>query len=170
MIVLGCDPGTTSSALVSWDGARIWTAHTSPNDDILALLQEPSCFGGERGEKRILVIEEFESYGMAVGREVFQTIFWSGRFAQAFGRFAQMPRRLVKQHLCHTARATDSNIRQALIDRFGGQEAAIGKKKTPGPLYALKGHTWAAFAVAVTYFDQQANQPEQLRPGTTAEF
>jgi len=101
---------------------------------------------------------------MAVGAEVFETVFWSGRFAQAWSRrFERMPRREIKQHLCHSARATDANIRQALIDRFGGTEKAIGKKKTPGPLYLLKGHLWAAFAVAITWWDLHANEPEAIR-------
>ena len=63
-------------------------------------------------------------------------------------------RKDVKLHLCGSPRAKDSNIRQALIDRFGpGKEKAIGLKKTPGPLYGVKSHVWAALAVAVTHLD-----------------
>jgi len=42
-------------------------------------------------------------------------------------------------------RAKDANIRQALLDLIGPQ----GTKKTPGPTYGIKSHTWAALAVAV---------------------
>ncbi|MBV8782506.1 MAG: hypothetical protein JO353_14005, partial [Phycisphaerae bacterium] len=53
-------------------------------------------------------------------------------------------------------RAKDGNIRQALIDRFGPtKERAIGKKKSPGPLYGMSGDCWSALAVAVTYADQR---------------
>jgi hypothetical protein len=64
-------------------------------------------------------------------------------------------RKDVKQHLCGTVRATDADVRDALIHRFGpGKEKAVGKKKTPGPLYGVKGHGWAALAVAVTLADK----------------
>lgn len=65
-------------------------------------------------------------------------------------------RRDIKLHLCNSVRAKDANIRQALIDRYGGKEKAIGKKKSPGPLYGIKSHMWAALALAVTYHDQYA--------------
>ena len=89
---------------------------------------------------------------MPVGREVFDTVFWSGRFAQAWGAsFALLPRREVKLHLCHSAKATDATIRQALLDQFGGKERAIGTKKTPGPLYGIHKDLWSCLALAVTY-------------------
>lgn len=124
------------------------------------------------GQRRVLVIEQVESFGMAVGREVFETVFWTGRFAQVWvpSLFDRMPRRLVKQHICHTTRATDANIRQALIDRFGPSvEKAIGKRKAPGPLFGIKSHEWAALAVAVTWFDQHGHE-DPVRPGVNAEF
>jgi hypothetical protein len=169
VIVIGCDPGTERSAFVAWDGSSIHFANICANQDALDLLDQRGVL---RVMASILVLEKVESYGMAVGETTFQTVFWSGRFAQAWSprRFEQMGRRIVKQHLCYSARATDANIRQALIDRFGGKDKAIGKKATPGILYPLKGHTWAAFAVAITWHDQQANLPEQVRPGVRAEF
>jgi hypothetical protein len=58
---------------------------------------------------------------MPVGAEVFETIYWSGRFAEAYGveHDARITRIDVKMHLCHSPRAKDGNVRQALIDRFG---------------------------------------------------
>ena len=56
-------------------------------------------------------------------------------------------------HFCNSVQAKDGNIRQALIDRFGGKEGAIGKKKTPGPLYGVHAHEWPALAVAVMASD-----------------
>ena len=58
----------------------------------------------------------------------------------------------VKLHICGTARAKDSNVRQALMDRYGStRELAIGKKKTPGPLYGFSADMWSALAIALTY-------------------
>ena len=89
------------------------------------------------------------SYGMAVGREVFETCVWIGRFKQAF-RAPEMVRLVyrkdVKMHICGTPRAKDANIRQALIDILGPQ----GSKKAPGPTYGVASHAWAALGVAVT--------------------
>ena len=56
----------------------------------------------------------------------------------------------VKMNLCHSAKANDADIRQALIDRFGpGKQKAIGLKGSPGPLYGVSKHCWAALALAV---------------------
>ena len=167
MIAWGVDPGTEQSASVIFDGVSICSHFTLPNHELLrqVRLKSPTA--------DVLVLEKVESFGMAVGMEVFRTVFFSGMCAEAWfpSQVAEMPRRIVKQHLCHTARATDANIRQALMDRFGGM-LSIGVKKTPGPLYGLKGHEWAAFAVAITYFDQHGHEPigETIRPNVRGEF
>lgn len=147
--IIGLDPGTERSAAVVLEGDEILSHIIGENEAILDWLVD-------RIYPAILVIEEFESYGMAVGREVFRTVRWSGRFEQAWrwpSLVTFMPRRDVKQHLCHSARATDSNIRQALLDRFGGSKA-MGTKKAPGPLFGIRSHLWAALALALTYQDK----------------
>ena len=55
-------------------------------------------------------------------------------------------------------KATDSNIRVALIDMFPrtgqntkGEPCAKGCKKHPGPLYGVSKDVWAALGVAITY-------------------
>jgi hypothetical protein len=168
LIVIGCDPGPEKSALVCFDGEIVTDAMFGENASIEMWL------GGlvDGGVRSVLVIEKVESFGMAVGAEVFETVFHSGRFAKAFEprQVERLPRRVIKQHLCHTARATDANIRQAILDQFGGADKAIGRKKTPGPLYELKGHMWSAFAVALTWYDQWGHLPEQIRPGIQPEF
>ena len=103
------------------------------------------------------------SYGMPVGAEVFETVFWIGRFYERHenegGRVARVFRKDVKMHLCGQTKAKDSNIRQALIDRYGpGKEKAIGLKKTPGPLYGIKGDEWQALALACYWLDTKGKQ------------
>ncbi|MBQ1764316.1 MAG: hypothetical protein IIZ92_15615 [Aquincola sp.] len=96
-----------------------------------------------------LAIEMIASYGMPVGREVFETCVWIGRFVQAWhspDKVRLVYRRDVKLHLCGSPRAKDPNIRQALIDKLG----PAGTKKDPGPTYGVKSHAWAALGVAVT--------------------
>jgi len=151
MTVAGLDPGTELSALVVWDGTQVLLHLTDSNDNLVKRIYNDESYSIARH----LVIERVESFGMAVGRDVFETVFWSGRFAQAWDdvrntSWHRLGRRDIKLHICGHARATDSNIRQALIDRIG----PIGTKKQPGPLYGLKGHEFSALAVAVTYWDQ----------------
>jgi hypothetical protein len=143
--IIAIDPGPTASAFVVFSGSRIEGKGKRSNEELLHLIlvQAPEhC--------KALVIEKIASYGMPVGAEVFETVYWSGRFAQAFsGEVHRVERLKVKMHLCRDSRAKDGNIRQALIDRFG----TPGTKKAPGALYGVSGDVWAALAVAVTWYD-----------------
>ena len=155
MIVIGVDPGPTQSAFVVWDGRRVTRKGIVPNAELRQWLSV-NC----RLVPKAVVFEQVESFGMAVGRDVFETVLQTGRMFQAVERVAVLvPRRVVKLHLCHSMRAKDSNIRAALIDRFGGSKAAaIGLKKTPGPLYGVRSHEWSALALAVTWFDKHEGE------------
>jgi hypothetical protein len=153
--VLAIDPGSEHSAWVLWDGAVVMSHGKANNADVKQML-DARWF-----PLLTVVIEQVASYGMAVGAEVFETVWWAGRFHEAAIASEaydaeRMYRRDVKLHLCGSMKAKDSNIRQALIDRFGGKEKAIGKKASQGPLYGLKADEWAALALAVTWFDQHA--------------
>lgn len=103
-----------------------------------------------------IVIEKVASYGMAVGKEVFDTCEWYGRFVQSYCDTNENPkidyvfRKDVKINLCNSMKAKDSNIRQALIDRFG----VVGVKKNPGWFYGFKKDIWSAYAVGITYLDR----------------
>ena len=145
--VLAIDPGPEQSAYVSYGGGRPTIFGKVDNDQMLLVVLpqlDDKC--------TTLVIEQVAAMGMAVGAEVFETVFWSGRFAQAWlGVWDRVKRHEVKIHLCHNMRAKDANIRQALLDRYGGKEKAIGKKKAPGPLYGISGDCWSALAIAITW-------------------
>lgn len=148
-VVFAIDPGTEQSAYLELDRGRVASFGILSNKDMC----EPLWFNRSRGS--VLRIEMVASYGMPVGREVFETCVWIGRFIEA----ARMPweyvyRKDVKLHLCGNLRAKDAHVRQALIDRFGpGKEKAIGRKAAPGPLYGVSSHVWSALAVAVYSHD-----------------
>ena len=147
MAILAIDPGTTRSACVLLNSNGIPVMYdTIENADVLHLIDDL--------EFERVIVEMVASYGMPVGREVFETVYWIGRFCQAAGNHERMYRGQVKDHLCRSRKANDAAIRQALLDRFGpGKGKAIGVKKSPGPLYGIKGDEWAALAVAVCAFD-----------------
>jgi hypothetical protein len=153
-MILAIDPGTTASSWMAFDGHRVVDLEDgAPNQSLL-------CRIGTIGVP--VVSEDIESYGMPVGAEVFVTARWIGRFEQRCADlgipFVLVKRSDVKLHLCGSRRAKDANIHQALLDRFGpGKSTAVGIKKSPGPLYGVRGHCWSALAVAVTYCDSCPN-------------
>lgn len=147
--ILAIDPGSERSAWLVWDGA-VLAFGIDPNDDLLEALRVGTLTAMGL-EPTTVVIEKIESYGMAVGREVFDTVHWAGRFTEAASpaEVVQLPRRAVKLAICGDTRAKDANIRQALLDRFGPD--AVGRKAAPGPLYGIAKDVWSALAIAVTY-------------------
>lgn len=144
--ILAIDPGTTHSGVVWLIDGQVSDSGVFENDDVLSLV--PGWGGG------YAAIEMIASYGMAVGKEVFETCVWIGRFKERLavnGYDTRLVyRKDVKLHLCGSPRAKDANVRQALIDRWGGKAEAIGNVKKPGPLYGVKSHAWQALGVAVT--------------------
>lgn len=146
MRVLGIDPGPVQTALVWYDGAQIMH-HLVANEEALDRMLDSF--------PDLIAIEQVASYGMAVGATVFETCFWTGRFWQIAEqnciRNIFLKRIDIKMHVCKDSRAKDSNIRQALIDRFG----APGTKREPGVTYGIAKDLWAALAVAVTAYDRE---------------
>lgn len=157
MTILAIDPGTTESGWVVYDGAHVVASGVFDNDCMLETVAETPA--------RRLAIEMIASYGMAVGREVFETCVWIGRFQQAFrdpDAVELVYRRDVKLHLCGTSKAKDPNVRQALLDLFprtgGGKTPQIGTKAQPGPLYGVSSHAWPALGVAITAVAQRQKE------------
>ena len=150
MKVLAIDPGNRQSAWCMIDGETLRPLFfgKEENQVVLTSVQQRSYDS--------IVIERVASYGMAVGRDVFETCEWVGRFTQA----ARVPpdyvyRQEEKLHICGDSRAKDTNIRRALIDRFAQHDLKNGKgtKKNPDWFYGFSADVWQAYAVAVTYVE-----------------
>jgi hypothetical protein len=158
MRVLAIDPGPTESAWVLFDGGVM--AHgKDPNSAVVESVRRGRDNSGRFAYADCLAVEMIASYGMPVGAEVFETCVWVGCYVEAWAGYSELIyRKDVKLHLCNSPRANDATVRQALIDRFGGKEKAIGSKRSPGPLYGVKGDVWQALAVAVTFADTQAKK------------
>lgn len=150
MSILALDPGDKETGFVVFGEGRVLESGVMQNEAIVAWFTADAPPSAD-----MLAIEMIASYGMPVGREVFETCVWIGRFMQAWKGHRPVSliyRQAVKMHLCGTPRAKDPNIRQALLDLLGPQ----GTKKEPGPLYGVKSHAWAALGVAVTAANRES--------------
>ena len=146
--ILAIDPGTERSAFVLLHEGRIVRHGLQENAWLIGFLESYRF----NPIKPLLAVEMIASYGMPVGREVFETCVWIGRFVQAWQPLPvdYVYRREVKLHLCGSVKAKDGNVRQALLDLYGPQ----GTKKAPGPTHGLKADEWAALGVAETMRDR----------------
>jgi len=158
-MLLAIDPGPVESAYVVLDrDLRPIDFDKLPNADILSVVNAISTNNStySRGLWR-LAIEMIASYGMSVGREVFETCVWIGRFTQAAEPLQAnyIYRKDVKMNLCGSPRAKDSNIIRALVDRFAKHDMKMGKgtKKNPDWFHGFSRDIWQAYAVGITYYD-----------------
>lgn len=151
MKVLAIDPGNTESGYALIDAATRAPLEVGKvsNDDLLADFRRLACLTE-------VSIEMVASYGMAVGKDVFETCVWIGRFAETSRRQSgKLPtltyRRDVKLHHCASSKAKDANVTQALIDRFASGEPNRGKgtKTDPGWFHGFRADIWQAYALAV---------------------
>jgi hypothetical protein len=150
MKILAIDPGTTESGWCLMDDLKVLESGIAANASMLEIVRENT-------RADVLAIEMIASYGMPVGREVFETCVWIGRFKQVWSdpdAVQLVYRKDVKIHLCGTTKAKDPNVRQALIDLYpasgGGKTPQIGTKGQPGPLFGVSSHVWPALGVGIT--------------------
>ena len=153
---IALDVGTTKSAYaVMKEDYTLEITGILENDMLLEMISEFARIYD------CLVYEEFSSYGMPIGKTTMESIKWNGRFIQAYleartdrfdrgGTIKPILRKDVKMNLCGTMKAKDSNIRQALIDRFG----VVGTKGNKGYFYGVSKDMWSAIAICVTYIDK----------------
>lgn len=156
--LLAIDPGNVNSGycIIDTETKRPKVFGKAPNRAVLKDIIKDTEFDE-------CVIEMVASYGMPVGATVFETCLWIGRFTQAVEDHflgcvpvKYLKRQAVKTNLCHSAKAKDSNITQALIDRFDPQATNHGKgtKDSPGWFYGFKSDIWQAYALGITYIDK----------------
>lgn len=146
MTVLGIDPGTTESGYALIDEHySIIDAGKIPSDDIPLLIRDAGLSA--------VCVESLACYGLAVGREVFETAYFIGEYRQVC-KWEQVPFFLYPKPeygpaITGVRKTTDSVLRQALLLRFGGD-------KKGEPLFKLKGSSdqRSAFAVAAYHLDK----------------
>lgn len=163
-MILAIDPGNIESGVVviRERDLKPLVAEKITNEELLDNLLMDRYERLEESEYiSHVAIEMIASYGMAVGQSVFETCVWIGRFIQALednyynDSLKFIYRKDEKMNLCNSMKVKDSNIIQALIDRFAPNTPNKGKgsKKEPGWFYGFKKDIWQAYAVGVTYYD-----------------
>jgi hypothetical protein len=163
LIVCGIDPAPVQTALTVWDGQRVLHKMLSPNDEvrnwILAHLDSHNVSA--------LAVEGIQPMGMAVGKTVFDTAFFVGHLQELLTATGpkvvlKVNRTRIKLHHTGGTKANDSQIRAALIARFGEP----GNKKNPGVLFGVANDIWSSTAIAVWAHDVLTNgAPRQEKKG-----
>lgn len=188
--IVAIDPGPTESAWIQYD------TESGPEDfafEINEVIVETLATRALLVDT--LVIEKMQHYGsgMPIGDSVLDTCIWIGQFKQEFGRHRTVliPNPVIRAQLCRSIRASQANIHQALVDRFGGKDKAVGGVKCrkckgkgwygggrptctecnglkwlhpPGPLHGITSHVWSALAVAVCWQEMQDQARIAIRP------
>ena len=158
-MILAIDPGNFASGWVLMDEEtyRPIEFGKEPNEAVRRkLLDICTTYPGIE-----VPIEMIASYGCSVGRDVFETCVEIGRFEQIADEWGAVPDRVLRRQekfvICHSQRANDATIRQALVDRFayGTPNHGKGTKKEPGFFYGFRADIWQAYAVGVTYLDMK---------------
>ncbi len=185
MRILAIDPGTHTSGMVllrypdhldddGYDSRGLLKAPPdNPEIEVswkeCANLEALHISGSPRTGHSLLVIEGMTYQGRkGVGKEVFETCIWIGRFYQ---RFYDRPlahykpkiitRREVLIHTCGTTRADDKAVRRALLERYDDVEKR-------GPLKGMASHAWPALALGLTAYDAGSETWDIHRPGLEA--
>lgn len=164
-ILLAIDPGDIQSAFCFIDVNTyepLYFAKEKNEDVIIHII---SYITGDNTVRATNVqnaaIEMIASYGMGVGKSVFETCIWIGRFYERLKsincNIEYIYRKDETMNLCGSMRAKDSNVRIALIDRFAKFDFKNGKgtKKNKDWFYGFSADIWAAYACGVTWIDIQ---------------
>ena len=147
MMLLAIDPGPVQSGVAWWNGIEA-RGEILPNHSALALIWDIAQ------PADIVAFEQFVPMGQRVDDNSIKTCEFTGVLKHTLRQFGHsllpISRREVKQHVLGRVTGTDADVRAALIARFGPP----GTKSAPGTLHGITGHMMAAFAVAVTAYDQ----------------
>ena len=165
--VLAFDPGNVETAycLIDTETRKPIEFGKVKNEDALVYIYR---YFETHTELKAIIIEMVASYGMAVGKSVFDTCVMIGRLTEAasnLGLRAEYIYRIEeKTTICHDSKAKDANIRQALIDRFAQHDMKNGKgtKKDPDWFYGFAADTWSAYAVAITWLEKREKEGMKL--------
>jgi hypothetical protein len=144
--ILAVDPGQAVSAYVLLYGPDIEAHGLKRNSDVKEVVATH--------DYAVLVIEMIASYGMRVGKSVFETCVFIGELkaiAEARGLPVNLVyRKDVKKCVCGSHIANDRDVRRAMIARYGES----GSKSAPGVTFGMTQDVWQALALATFARDE----------------
>lgn len=165
--VVGIDPGPTSSGFVVFDGVSVVVASSQSQNELLCPLLSSGAM-----KDTAVVIERVQFYGKIMGPDVFDTLWWGGRFYEAALHGGHIVQRVfwndIKRQFVTGARwdekkgkkkaITETDVRLGVEARFGGRKAAKGTTAAPGPCAGVVGeHAWSALALAIYWWDRASS-------------
>lgn len=155
-MILSIDPGTTLSAycLAEYDTLKPILFDKVPNNQLVDIV--PKLIN--ENAMQAVAIEYMQSYGMSVGKEVFETCYFIGELCTriAYNTSIKNIRRIYRKDeklaICGNLKANDTIIRRNLIDLFAQHDFKTGKgvKAKPDFFYGFRADCWSAFAIAYT--------------------
>ncbi|MFA6509966.1 MAG: hypothetical protein WCV62_05875 [Candidatus Peribacteraceae bacterium] len=130
MLILGIDPGPTESAYCYVTAEQTVDATNKVgNEGLIEMVRSSASSTGH------VALESIQSYGMAVGREVFDTCFMIGRLIQVCKDlglpYTLIPRPEYTRRICGAGKVNDAILRQALELRFGGYGEIVSSEVIP---------------------------------------
>lgn len=183
--ILAIDPGTSKTGYTILDQETMVPIRFAkiPNEEMLELLK---TLVEDHPLVANVVCEFPVARGQMAGNDLFATIEYAGRYHQICEDlgvpFHKFDRKDVKMTVCGNNRAKDPQVRQALIDLYGGDQMAIGGKKCKpcggkgvrgrektvcescqglglqsprGPLHGFSADVWAALGVGISWITMQ---------------
>ena len=155
-MILGIDPGNELSAyclcdydtLKPKDFGKVTNAELI--EKVIPMINDNAM--------QVVAVELIQSYGMAVGKEVFETCYFIGKLCDRIERntsikqIRRIYRKDEKLAICGNLKANDTIIRHTLIDMFAKHDFKNGKgtKQKPDWFYGFKADCWSAYAICYT--------------------
>ena len=143
MLICAIDPGSSKSALVVWNGKKLFKTVILENEKFLKWLEL------NHTKLDFVAVEMLANQGRSnVGKETFDTCRVVGQIeylCKVYNLRCQLfYRSQVKLHHLGKVIGNDSDILKALVKKYGEK----GTKKNPGLFYGVTSHCWQALAIA----------------------
>lgn len=156
--LLAIDPGSQRSAWVGFRDGQAQTWGIDPNARMGSRIAAALAY------EMMIAVEYPYPRGQMMTYEIVQTIEAIGRMTASVmeSELIRVNRDDVKLYLLNQRRGTDSQIRSAIVELWGGKDLAIGKKASPGRFYGMKADMWQALAAGLTVLAGHAYIPRHV--------
>lgn len=157
MRIFGVDPGPKSSGwcYLNIEDNYITEIEFGHNLNRIMLTKQVEL-GDSDVSEMVIGYEWVKNYGRVVGEDVLRTAYTCGRVranGQTYGRFYEPTRPTIIKHFTGRSNLPKSQVRKALLDRFGDDRV----KSKGGILHGITNHAWDALAVCMYLCEEEYN-------------